>query len=92
MSWNCGCRDNRMDQDRMQYRLDDQEFVANLAKRGIGLDEIPEGEVFPSHDTDELKEYEAANAEYNSNEEVISTLKIQIQSESEKKIEISDML
>lgn len=46
MSWNCGCRDNRMDQDRMQYRLDDQEFVANLAKRGIGLDEIPEGEVF----------------------------------------------
>jgi len=35
-----------MDQDRMQYRLDDQEFVANLAKRGIGLDEIPEGEVF----------------------------------------------
>ena len=50
------------------------------------------GVKFSDEYPDELKEYEAANAEYNSNEEVISTLKIQIQSESEKKIEISDML
>jgi hypothetical protein len=57
--------------------------AAKCAKLGVKFsDEYP----------DELKEYEAANAEYNSNEEVISTLKIQIQSESEKKIEISDML
>ena len=58
-------------------------YAAKCAKLGVKFsDEYP----------DELKEYEAANAEYNSNEEVISTLKIQIQSESEKKIEISDML
>ena len=50
------------------------------------------GVKFSDEYPNELKEYEAANAEYNSNEEVISTLKIQIQSESEKKIEISDML
>ena len=57
--------------------------AAKCAKLGVKFsDEYP----------NELKEYEAANAEYNSNEEVISTLKIQIQSESEKKIEISDML
>ena len=57
--------------------------AAKCAKLGVKFsDEYP----------DELKEYEAANAEYNFNEEVISTLKIQIQSESEKKIEISDML
>ena len=57
--------------------------AAKCAKLGVKFsDEYP----------DELKEYEVANAEYNSNEEVISTLKIQIQSESEKKIEISDML
>lgn len=57
--------------------------AAKCAKLGVKFsDEYP----------DELKEYEAANAEYNSNEEVISTLKIQIQSEFEKKIEISDML
>ena len=57
--------------------------AAKCAKLGVKFsDEYP----------DELKEYEAANAEYNSNEEVISTLKIQIQSESKKKIEISDML
>ena len=58
-------------------------YAAKCAKLGVKFsDEYP----------NELKEYEAANAEYNSNEEVISTLKIQIQSESEKKIEISDML
>ena len=57
--------------------------AAKCAKLGVKFsDEYP----------NELKEYEAANAEYNSNEEVILTLKIQIQSESEKKIEISDML
>jgi hypothetical protein len=48
--------------------------AAKCAKLGVKFsDEYP----------DDLKEYEAANAEYNSNEETISALKMQVLAESE---------
>ena len=48
--------------------------AAKCAKLGVKFsDEYP----------DDLKEYEAANAEYNSNEETISSLEMQILAESE---------
>jgi hypothetical protein len=48
--------------------------AAKCAKLGVKFsDEYP----------DELKEYEAANAEYNSNEDAISALKMQVLAESE---------
>ena len=48
--------------------------AAKCAKLGVKFsDEYP----------DDLKEYEAASAEYNSNEETISALKMQVLAESE---------